>query len=299
MITIIPSLRKETAAAILGGLVFAVLAFTAKGQAPSPTPTPSASPTPSHAVIQLRESIVLTPTTLAPPNSSVKAELETENEHGISQSSLKIEPENLTPATYSVVVTLQSDGSSVTLGTFDVAPAGTSSDEPSETDEGDDEDGLEVEFGTDGIPFPDGFDPTNIATISILDASTAAIFTGDFSDLATVLRGRYHANVALTGGTTAASGRVNIVVQLKRGVPRGLMVLNGRGLAPDTDYVLRLDGVDAATIHSTKNGALRFKNSPGGHGRHGAALPDAATLFGVKSIHVHDLAGQDVLSADL
>ncbi|MDP9291924.1 MAG: hypothetical protein M3O82_06135 [Verrucomicrobiota bacterium] len=307
MIPIIPSIRKETAVALLINVIFALLAFGARGQDSTPSPTPTTTPTPSAAVQQMRENIVLTPTLLAPADSSVKAELEVQTEHGQTHASLKLEPENLTPATYTVAVTLKSDGSTVTLGTFDVAPAGTtddSSDLNEDENENDDQDSLEIEFGADGIPFPTGFDARDIATISILDASSAAVFTGDFTDLATVLRGRFHANTELTGaptGTTmpAARGRANIVVQVKRGVARGLMVLNGRGLTPDTDYVLSFNGVDAATVHSTKNGGLRFKSSPSGHSRHGNATLDSASLFGVKSIHIHDISGQDVLAADL
>lgn len=298
MIPIIPSIRKETAVAFLVSLAFAFFASGARADG-------------DNNEQQQRENIVLTPTLIAPADSSVKAELEVQDEHGQSDASLKLEPENLTPATYTVAVTLKSDGSTVTLGTFDVAPAGATDDSTDSTDVNDNQDenddggdSLEVEFGTDGIPFPDGFDPQDIATISILDASAAAVFTGDFTDLATVLRGRFHVNAVLTGAATGttlppARGRTNIVVQVKRGVARALMVLNGRGLTPDTDYVLSLDGVDAATVHSTKNGSLRFKNSPSGHGPHSSVSLDSASLFGVKSIHVHDISGQDVLGADL
>src|SRR5690242_1394396 len=57
--------------------------------------------------------VMMTPTSAAPLGASVRLEFESEDDHGASNAELKLETNNLLPATYSVTATRKSDGSIV------------------------------------------------------------------------------------------------------------------------------------------------------------------------------------------
>src|SRR6476646_10526575 len=66
--------------------------------------------------------IAMTPTAAAPAGSSIKASLEAEDEDGATDAKFKLETQGLPAGTYSVSVTLKSDGSTVPLGSFTINP---------------------------------------------------------------------------------------------------------------------------------------------------------------------------------
>ena len=74
--------------------------------------------------------VTMTPTAAAPAGSSIKASLEADDEDGVTQAKLKLESQGLAAGTYSVSVTLKSDGSTVPLGTFTVTATPTPTPTP-------------------------------------------------------------------------------------------------------------------------------------------------------------------------
>src|SRR4051812_11569929 len=92
--------------------------------------------------------LTMTPTAAAPSGSSIKASLEANDEDGVAQAKLKLRSQGLPAGTYSVGVTLKSDGSTVPLGTFTVTatptptptPSATPTATPGNDDDGDDND---------------------------------------------------------------------------------------------------------------------------------------------------------------
>src|SRR5438128_196382 len=81
---------------------------------------------------QLDIDIQMTPTAAAPAGSSIELSLEAEDDDGTTDATLKLETQGLPAGTYSVSVTLKSNGSTVALGTFTVDSDGKA----------------EIEFGT-------------------------------------------------------------------------------------------------------------------------------------------------------
>src|ERR1041384_1577406 len=72
---------------------------------------------------EFHATILLSATTNAPPGAEGKAKLEAEDEDGTNTASLAVEAEGLSPGTYTVSIVKKSDGSTVSLGTFDVSLA--------------------------------------------------------------------------------------------------------------------------------------------------------------------------------
>ena len=64
--------------------------------------------------------IVMTPTAAAPAGSSIEVSIEAEDDEGETSTKLDFDTQGLPLGTYSVSVTLKSDGSTVLLGSFTV-----------------------------------------------------------------------------------------------------------------------------------------------------------------------------------
>src|SRR5262249_23309493 len=63
----------------------------------------------------------MTPTGAAPAGSSIKLQLEADNEDGTTQAELELDEHGLPAGTFTVRVTLKSNGSTIQLGTFTIA----------------------------------------------------------------------------------------------------------------------------------------------------------------------------------
>lgn len=70
---------------------------------------------------ELHQKIILSATAAAPAGAIGKADLEVENEHGVSRSEFEIETKGLLPGGYTVTITNKSGSSSYVLGTISVA----------------------------------------------------------------------------------------------------------------------------------------------------------------------------------
>src|SRR6476646_3448324 len=114
----------------------------------------------------LETEIPMTATAAAPAGSSAELSLEAENEDGVTDAKLKLETKGLPADTYFVSVTLKSDGTTVSLGSFS-------------SNGGD----AEIEFGSEGededddMPLPANLNPLDIATVTISNSANAVLFT--------------------------------------------------------------------------------------------------------------------------
>src|SRR5215470_16840598 len=107
----------------------------------------------------------MTPTGAAPPGSSIELQLEADNEDGTTQAELELDENGLPAGTFTVSVTLKSNGSTVQLGTFTIGNGQTqavikfSSEDENENDN---EQGDENENDNEGeieLPFPANVNP--------------------------------------------------------------------------------------------------------------------------------------------
>ena len=86
------------------------------------------------------------------------------------------------------------------------------------------------------------------------------------------------------------------------------LMLNGRGLPPNTPLLLAVNGLDVGTLTSDKNGHVSIRKTPAGKGGKGgkngkgggggATLPPTVNLFTIFSVTLHDASSNVLLSVN-
>jgi len=223
----------------------------------------------------------MTPTADAPPGSSARISFEAENENGTPTAKLELKTRNLPAGTYTVAVTLKSDGSSVVLGSLTVNNEG----------EG------EIEFGDDGAPFPSGIDPLNVASVTITGVNGVVLFQADLSNLTTASTMNISISASATAGPGVpnATGTVAINGFASRGRVKGSLLFTGHGLPANTPVFLTVNGISVKSFHTNKTGDLNVKIGP--KGKTGTILP-GVTLAGITSVAIVDRNGNVLLQAN-
>jgi hypothetical protein len=74
-----------------------------------------------EGIEDLHIELQMTPTGAAPPGSSIELKLEADNEDGTTEAELELDEHGLPAGTFTVSVTLKSNGSTVQLGAFTIA----------------------------------------------------------------------------------------------------------------------------------------------------------------------------------
>lgn len=225
------------------------------------------------------DTVTMTPTTAAPANSSVRLELEAEDENGTTQAKLKLETRNLPPATYGVQVTLKSNGSTVAFGSFTVDAQG----------EG------EIEFGDEGASFPANVNPFDIATVSVTDANGTVLFTADLTNI-NKTSVQINANVQAVPGPTVpnATGSAVLSAFTSNKHVKGSLQFSGRGLPAKTPVKIFVNGIAAKSLKTDNKGAMNVKLGPSGNA---GTIVSGVTLLQVKSEEVRDGSGNVLLTA--
>jgi hypothetical protein len=225
--------------------------------------------------------LMMTPTSAAPAGSSIELSLEAEDENGATDAKLKLETRNLTPGTYSVSVTLKSDGSTVTLGSFTVDAEG----------EG------EIEFGDDGMPFPANFNPMDIATVTVTDSNNVVIFTADLTNLSGMMNQDISANVQATAGLSDpnATGNAMLTAFVSRGRAKGSLQFIGHGLPMNLPIVIAVNGIAAKNLKTDKTGSFNVKLGPKGKNN---TIVSGVSLANVTSVTILDNFGNVLLQAN-
>lgn len=189
---------------------------------------------------ELHQKIILTATADAPAGAIGKADIEVENEHGISRSELEIETKGLLPGDYTVTITNKSVGDSYVLGTISVAAESakrysgqgtgknkkidfddyeiddddcgdnhTTNNEDDFDDCGDNhatehEDDFDCKDNTteseNNFMLPEGLALTDLGAISILDANSIEVLKGAFDNSTNTPQKIFAARAALIPG---------------------------------------------------------------------------------------------------
>jgi hypothetical protein len=272
--------------------------------------------------------IMMTPTADAPPGSSIKASLEADDEDGAVDAKLKVEAQGLPAGTYTVGVTLKSDGSTVTLGTFTVSPTPTpaptasptatpsatpgatpSNDDDGENDgdnnnddsQGDDNNGnggdQGCQFGTGtSLQFPAGFNPFDIATIFVSDANGVVLFTADLTNVSATQTMNFSAMVQATAGpgNPGANGTATMSAAHSGRSGTGSLQLTGHGISPNIPLVLAINGNVVKSVRSNKQGNVNVLLKAKGKT---STLAPGVSLFKVTSVGLHDKNGALILGA--
>jgi hypothetical protein len=252
----------------------------------------------------------LQPTADAPAGAKGKAELESKDSNGQSTGLLKVETEGLAPDTYSVSVLLKSNSTSVTLGSLVVT--GSSESEDSQIEDSDNQSGggrshsgfhadqglegteASAVFGGADQPFPDGFDPTDIGTISVADSNSVVMLTGDLSASQSMLK----VSTAVVGGIAApnAQGKLTITAKRRNGVEKSVITLFARKVPAKTAFTVNVNGTAVAQGVTTKNGMVRLGQTPGKH-KGFAPFGQGLSAFDLQSITLTDATDDVILSA--
>jgi hypothetical protein len=220
-------------------------------------------------------------------DASAIACLQVVNHDGTLDGSLNVNTKGLAAATYTVSATL-SDETDLTLGTFTVADASTLGGTKSAKNAVVKKSG-HVAFGDNGIIFPDGLDPFDIASLSISDADGNVIFT---ADLTTITDGAFNAHVPIVVGALApgAVGFADIKVMDRDGSINGILAIKASGVPASTTYTYSINGADIDTVTSTTDGHLKITAST-------SSIVTGVDLFNNTSITVHDASSNVILSA--
>lgn len=220
-------------------------------------------------------------------DASAIACLQVVNHDGTLGGSLNVNTKGLAAATYTVSATL-SDETDLTLGTFTVADVSTLSGTKAAKNTAVKQSG-HVAFGDNGITFPDGLDPFDIASLSIADADGNVLFT---ADLTTITDGSFSAHVPIVADALApdAVGFADIKVMDRDGSVNGILALKASGVPASTTYTYSIDGTDIGTVTSTADGHLKITAST-------SSVLTGVDLFNTTSVTIHDGSGSIVLTA--
>jgi hypothetical protein len=273
--------------------------------------------------------IMMTPTADAPTGSSIKASLQADDENGSVQAKLKLEAQGLPAGTYNVDVTLKSDGSTVPIGTFTVnatptptptptptatpttSPTATPTATPGNDDDGEDDgdnnddqgddngDGGNqgCQFGTGtSLPFPAGFNPFDIATISVSDSNGVVLFTADLTNVSTAQTANFSASVLATGGpgNPGAAGTATLSAAHSGKNGTGSLQLTGHGIRPNMPLTFAINGNAVKSVRSDRRGNVNVLLKAKGKT---STISGSVNLFKVTSVGLHDKNGALVLGA--
>jgi hypothetical protein len=230
----------------------------------------------------------MTPTAAAPAGSSIEVSLEAEDDNGTNGAKLELQTKGLSAGTYFVSVTLKSDGSTVTLGSFTLS--------------GGDAD---VEFSTEGeddneeASFPANLNPLDIATISVSDANNVVLFTADLTTLSAVASMNLNASVQATHGPAApsAAGSAMLTAFVSHGQAKGSLQFNAQGLPANMQLVVTINGITANVKKAKTDKSGNASIHIGPKGKTGTVAP-GVTMFQINSVRLMDKSGNVLLSAD-
>ena len=237
--------------------------------------------------------VQMTPTSAAPAGSSIKLELQANDDDGGTQTDLELNEQGLPAGTYTVSVTLKSNGSTVQLGTFTIASGITEAEiKFSNQDEGENEnDGDEIE-----LPFPASVNPFDIATVSVSNSSGVVLFTADLTKV-TTMTATLSANIAGTPGSTdpGATGSAVLNATALHSKPTGSVQISGQGLPISTPLNVTINGMPSNVRRASTSsmGTASIMITPKGRT---ATIASGVNLLQIKNVTLSNKSGSVLLS---
>jgi hypothetical protein len=245
--------------------------------------------------------IVLMATTNAPVGATGRAELEADNEDGITSAHLQVETEGLLAGTYTVSVTDTTGTNTFTLGTFDVGSSTNENDDSSEEDQN----GGEAHF-----PLPVGLSPATVASVSITDSNMVLDLTGTFPSLTASLDEEI-VLTAITNAPAGATGKAELEAENDDGMISGNLRVETQGLLAGTYTVNVTDKSGTNTFvlgtfdvgtSTNENDDTQGDDDNQGEENDGGdahfALPAGLNAMDVATISIADSNGVPVLVGD-
>jgi hypothetical protein len=175
-----------------------------------------------------------------------------------------------------------------------------------------------AKFGGKAHPFPSGFNPFDIASLSLTDSDSAIVATATLtpvpsgflnavsplvagaaapgaSGYATLHAGAAPHIIPLTPAISVVGGPIPIdpVPPVHFGAPTARIAIRAHGLPASTSFTYAVNGTDISTATSDASGNLNIFAIQGAHGK----LPATLDPFSIKTVTVHDSAGAIFVSA--
>ena len=235
------------------------------------------------------------------------------------QSVLSIETNDLPPANpYTVAVTRRSDGSTLVLGTLKVhagfpgvhleSKSRTGASAVSRPEAEILSSGAVVFGGPAGKPFPDGFDPTDIDTLTLTDNNGTERLAGSFVDPADLQQRTRLVNLRMDAGAgdPGAAGAVSFRAKTTGTKSHDAFLLYVGGLPASAAVTLLADGMAVGTFTTAAGGQLvvvegdvPVPTSVIGRMLPVNALPATVDLDTVSMLTLTDAAGNVLASAGM
>lgn len=239
--------------------------------------------------------LVLAPA--AGSNASGSVQLDSlDREDEPTASLLRVQVAGIPASTYTVRVTKASDNSSLSLGSLRVIGQGSQGGV-----------GLAIFGGVGGAGLPTGFDPENLAVLTVAAANGATLLRADFRNAAEVRKFLRVANFRLEPGAAApaALGNVSFQTKIKAGRSVDEFLLFARRLPASATLTLKVNGAAVGQVATDAKGrlvlargsvALPFKID-GVTPRPSTPLPDAVNLATLQTLELDDSRGATVARA--
>ena len=234
-----------------------------------------------------------------------------------AQSVLSIDTSGLPPANpYTVAVTRRSDGTQVILGRLKVRNGGreivaphTSSLPTPPTPRAElDTHGETVFGGPAGKPFPDGFDPSDLDTLTLTDSNGTERLTGSFTDATDLQVHTRLVNWRVDAGAAGpgAAGVVSFRLKTTGTAAQDAFLLYVGGLPASAPVTLLADGAAVGTFTTTAggrlvvlDGAVPVPTSASGRALPVNALPASVDLDALSSLSLTDVSGNVLATAGM
>ena len=242
----------------------------------------------------------MTPTDAAPPGSSIELQFEADNEDGTTQAQLELDENGLPAGTFTVSVTLKSNGSTVQLGTFTIANGQTeaqikfSNEGENENDNGDqneNDNGDEIQ-----IPFPANVNPFDIATVSVSNSGGMVLFTADLTNALSTIT-TLIANIAGDPGPTdpSATGSAVLNANASHSRPNGSLQITGQGMPPNAPLKLTINGKasNRKRASTSSMGTVNMMITPMGKTR---TVAGGVNLLQIKKVTLTNNSGNVLLN---
>jgi hypothetical protein len=248
----------------------------------------------------LQVEMQMTPTGAALAGSSIELQLQADDEDGTTQAELELDENGLPAGTFTVMVTLKSNGSTIQLGTFTIASGQTEAEIKFSNEgenENDNEDQNENENDGDEIelPFPANVNPFDIATVSVSNFGGMVLFTADLTNALSTIT-TLTANITGKPGPTdpSASGSAMLNANASHSRPNGSLQITGQGLPPNTPLNVTINGKASNTKNARMSmGTVNIMISPRGKTR---TVARGVNLLQIKKVTLTTTSGNVLLN---
>src|SRR5215470_7703556 len=243
----------------------------------------------------------MTPTGAAPPGSSIELQLEADNEDGTTQAELELDENGLPAGTFTVSVTLKSNGNTVQLGTFTIANGQTEaeikfSNEDENENDNEDENEDENDQGEIELPFPANVNPFDIATVSVSDSNGVVLFTADLTNASKTITTLTTNIIGKPGPMDpSATGSAVLNANASHSRPNGLLHITGQGLSPNTPLKVTINGEasNRKKARTSHMGAVNIMITPRGKTR---TVAPGVNLLQIKKATLTNKSGNVLLN---